>query len=192
MPESSPHRYPTHFLPYNHCHHMCTCVDIGSQKPMKFKVVWQDTKFHWFYVLNFRQRPSIIEICRNQVHTGTPHILCLTSTAITCVFVKQIGIRKPLKFTTIHTVWTFHCFYTLNFRQSPSIIEIWLQAMCQARRSWLMRLLTVHTPPPRMSQRGHHKSTCEIGARKRYVKTRNLMSVTSPEYVLVDNASDTT
>ena len=31
----------------------------------------------------------MIQICRNQVHTGTPHILCLTTTVIICVFLKQ-------------------------------------------------------------------------------------------------------
>jgi hypothetical protein len=36
----------------------------------------------------------------------------------------DIVTRKSLKFTFIHTVSTFHCFYALNFRQSPSIIQI--------------------------------------------------------------------
>ena len=44
--------------------------------------------FLWFYALNFRQTPAIIEISRTQVHTGTPHIFCHTTTAIACVFVK--------------------------------------------------------------------------------------------------------
>ena len=38
---------------------------------------------------NESQSAEMIEICPNQVHTGTPHIFCLTTTAIICVFVKQ-------------------------------------------------------------------------------------------------------
>ena len=37
---------------------------------------------------------------------------------------EAIGARKLLKFTFIHTVPTFACFFALNFRQSPSRIEI--------------------------------------------------------------------
>ena len=39
------------------------------------------------YALTLRQSAEMIEICPNQVHTGTPHIFCLTTTAIICVFV---------------------------------------------------------------------------------------------------------
>ncbi len=31
----------------------------------------------------------MLEICRNQVHTGTPHAFSLTTSAIICVFVKK-------------------------------------------------------------------------------------------------------
>ena len=37
--------------------------------------------FHYFYALNFRHSASITELCRIQVHTGTPHICCLTTTS---------------------------------------------------------------------------------------------------------------
>jgi hypothetical protein len=37
---------------------------------------------------------------------------------------EAIGARKLLKLTFIHTVPTFACFFALNFRQSPSRIEI--------------------------------------------------------------------
>jgi hypothetical protein len=32
MPESSPHRYPSHILSDNHSHHMCICVGIGTRE----------------------------------------------------------------------------------------------------------------------------------------------------------------
>jgi hypothetical protein len=83
--EYSPFRYPTHILPDNHCTHMCICDEISNRKPIN--LIDTGSTFDCFYALNFLQRPSIIEICRNQVHTGTPHILCLTTTSIPCVFV---------------------------------------------------------------------------------------------------------
>jgi hypothetical protein len=41
----------------------------------------------------------MIEICRVQVHTGTSHIFCPTTTVIPCVLVigEAIGTRKSLK-----------------------------------------------------------------------------------------------
>ena len=39
IPDSSPHRYPTHILSHNHCHHMCICEDMGSQKPLTFTFI---------------------------------------------------------------------------------------------------------------------------------------------------------
>jgi hypothetical protein len=53
-------------------------------------------------------------------------------------------------------------------------------------------LLSVNEPPSGMSSRGHHKVTCELGARKRHVKARNLMSAVSPECVVDTNTPDTT
>jgi hypothetical protein len=52
---------------------MCIREAIGTRKPLKFKFIHTVSWFRCFYALNFRQRPSIIEICRNQVHTDTPH-----------------------------------------------------------------------------------------------------------------------
>jgi hypothetical protein len=49
--------------------------------------------FLWFYALNFRQTPAIIEISRTQLHTGTPHVFCHTTTAIVCVFVKIWAVK---------------------------------------------------------------------------------------------------
>jgi hypothetical protein len=89
MPESSPRRYPAHIVSHNHWHTMCIGEAIGSRESLKITFIHTVSTFHYLYPLNFRQRPSIIEICRNQVHAGTPHILRLTTTGITCVLVKQ-------------------------------------------------------------------------------------------------------
>ena len=40
MPESSPHRYPTHILSHSHYHHMCICVEIGTPKPVQFTIIF--------------------------------------------------------------------------------------------------------------------------------------------------------
>ena len=126
MPDSSPHRYPTHTLSHNHCPDPCICVGfVAEYIPKNCTNIWNAT------------------------------------------------------FNDIIS-WARRC------------VNAWLAAMRQARRSWLARLLTVHTPPPRMSQRGHRKATCELGARKRYVKARNLMSAASPECVVGGNAPGTT
>jgi len=58
-------------------------------KPAEIDVRTHVLTFLWFYAVNFRQSPSMMEICRNQVHTGTPHIFGLTTTSIPCVFVEQ-------------------------------------------------------------------------------------------------------
>ena len=97
IPDSSPHRYPTHVLSHNHCHGMCICQDVGSQKPANFTFIHTDSTFQWFYALNFRQTPAIIEISRIQVHTGTPHMFCHTTTAIACVFVKMWAVKHRQK-----------------------------------------------------------------------------------------------
>jgi len=66
---------------------MCTREAIGTRKSLEFTVLLQDSKIHRFYALNLRQSASITELCRIQVLTGTPHILCLTTTALTRVSV---------------------------------------------------------------------------------------------------------
>ncbi len=83
------HRHPTHILSDNHCHPMCIGHGIGTHKSQKLTIMDTVSTFHWFYPLIFRQSDSIIQICRNQVLTDTPHIFCLTTTAIPCVFLKQ-------------------------------------------------------------------------------------------------------
>ena len=94
MPESSLHRHLTHIMSHNHCHDMCFCEAIGSRKSLKFMLIHTVSTFHYLYPLNFRQSPSMMEICRNQVHTGAPHIFCLTTTSIPCVFVKVLAPKN--------------------------------------------------------------------------------------------------
>ncbi len=94
MPESSPHRYPTHILSHNHQHTMCICEGIGTRQPLRLTFIHTVSTFHCFYSLNFHQSPSMIEICRNQVHTNASKIFCLTATSIPCVFVKQQALSN--------------------------------------------------------------------------------------------------
>ena len=79
---SGPHRYPTHILSNNHYHPRCICEDMGSQKSSKITFIHTDSRFHWLYALNFHQSLWFIEISRTQIHTGTPHIKCHTTTVI--------------------------------------------------------------------------------------------------------------
>ena len=92
IPDSSPHRYLTRILSHNHCHRMCICQDVGSQKPLNFTFIHTDSTIRWLYALNFRHTPAITEISRSQVHTGTSHVFCHTTTAIACVFVKMWAV----------------------------------------------------------------------------------------------------
>ncbi len=62
---------------------------MGSQKELNFTIIHTDSTFQWFYALNFRQTPAIIELFWTQLHTGTPHVIGHTTTAIACVFVKM-------------------------------------------------------------------------------------------------------
>ena len=94
IPDSSPHRYPTLILSHNHSHRMCICQDMGSQKPLNFTSIHTDPTFQWLYTLNFLQLPVIKEISRTQVHTGTPHVFCHTTTVIACVFVKIWAVKN--------------------------------------------------------------------------------------------------
>ena len=92
-PNSSPHRYPTHILSHNHCHRVCICQDVGSQTSLKIMFIHTDSTFHWFYALNYRPTLAVITISRTQVHTGTSHIFCHTTTALACVFVKMWAVK---------------------------------------------------------------------------------------------------
>ena len=94
IPDSTPHRYPTCILSHNHGHCVCICEDMGSQTPLNVTSIHTDSTFQWFYALNFRQTPANRDMSRAQVHTGTPHVLCHTTTAIACVFVKIWAVKN--------------------------------------------------------------------------------------------------
>ena len=123
IPGSSPCRYPTHILSDNHCHHMCICDGIGTQKSLKFSIY---TRSRHLSACTFRTSAKLPQ-CRRYLD-GSPcryptHILSDNHSHRMCIC-EVIGTRKLLKFTFIHTVHTFHCFFALNFRQSPSKMEI--------------------------------------------------------------------
>ena len=94
IPDAGPHWYLTRILSHNHCHRMCICPDVGSQKPLTFTFIHMDSTFQLVYALNFLHTPAITEISRTQVHAGTPHVFCHTTTAIACVFVKMWAVKN--------------------------------------------------------------------------------------------------
>ena len=67
---------------------------MGSQKQLNFTIIHTDSIFQWFYALNFRLTPAIVDLSRTQLHTGTPYVICHTTTAIACVFVKMWAVKK--------------------------------------------------------------------------------------------------
>ena len=88
IPDPSLHRYLTRILSHNHGHRMCIGEDMGNQTHLNFTFIHTDSTFQWFYAVNFRQTPAIRDISRSQLHTGTPHVFCHTTTVIACVLVK--------------------------------------------------------------------------------------------------------
>ena len=138
-----------------------------------------------FYALNFRQSVSITDLCRNQVHTGTPHTFCLTTTSLTCVSICYLVPNRHQKIAVGDNEQD-----TTELTSEGSNItydNAWLTAMNQRRRCCPARFLTSYMTPPRMSRNGHHKTTCDHGECKRHVKPRNLMSVASCECVVGGN-----
>ena len=87
--DSTLHRYPTHILSPNHCHRMCLCQGIGTEKALKLTFIHKGSRFHCFYAVNLCQTASMIEVFWIPLYTGTPRIFCLPTTAIACVFVKE-------------------------------------------------------------------------------------------------------
>ena len=87
--DSTLHRHPTHILSPNHCHRMCLCQEIGTEKSLKWTFIHMGSKFQCFYAVNLCPTASIIEVFWIPLYTGTPHIFCLPTTAIACVSVKE-------------------------------------------------------------------------------------------------------
>ncbi len=141
-----------------------------------------------FYALNLSQSTGITEVCRHQVHAGTPHIFCLTITSLTCIYPYIIWVRTGPK--KLHDSWNVTWKHEIS--RAWRRVNVWLSVMPQTRRIWLARLLTSCTSPPRMSRNGHHKVTCEIGVRKSHVKARNLKRTVSCEWVVGVNVPNTT
>ena len=87
--DSTLHKYPTHILSPNHCHRMCLCQGIGTEKSLKWTFIHKGSSFHCLYAVNMCQTASIMEVFWIPLYTCTPHICCLPTTAIACVFVKE-------------------------------------------------------------------------------------------------------
>ena len=87
--DSTLHRHPTHILSPNHCHRMCLCQGIDTEKSLKLTFVDKGSKLDSFYSVNLCQTASIIEVFGIPLYTGTPHVLSLPTTSIACVFVKE-------------------------------------------------------------------------------------------------------
>jgi hypothetical protein len=83
------HRYPTHILSPNYCHHMCICHAIAIQKSLKLTFIHPGWRFDCSYALILCQTASTMLVLWNMIYTGTPHIFGVPTTAIACVFVKQ-------------------------------------------------------------------------------------------------------
>ena len=97
IPESSPHRYPTHILSHNHYHRMGICEETEGQKSQKITFIPTQSTFRCFYDLNFGPTVSNMEIFRTHVHAGTSRTLCLTTTTIACVCVKKQKVKSRKK-----------------------------------------------------------------------------------------------
>ena len=55
----------------------------------EMNVIDTDSRFHCFYAVNLCQAAAMIAVSWIPLHTGTPRILCLPTTAIACVFVME-------------------------------------------------------------------------------------------------------
>jgi hypothetical protein len=86
---STLHTCPTHILSPNHCHRMCRCQGIGTEKSLKLTFIHKGSRFHCLYTVNLCPTASMIEVFCIPLYTHTPHIFCLPTTAIACVFVKE-------------------------------------------------------------------------------------------------------
>ena len=70
MSDSTPHRHPTHIKSPNYCHRMCICEGIDTEKSLNLSFIHPTSTFHFVYVLNFRQSPSMMEVSQILLLTG--------------------------------------------------------------------------------------------------------------------------
>jgi hypothetical protein len=104
MPESSPHRYPTHILSHNHCHHMCIREAIGTRNPMRLTFI--HTCVDISLVLCCQLQPKSFndrDTPESSPHRYPTYIWSHNHCHHMC-FCEAIGIRKSFKFTSIHGV----------------------------------------------------------------------------------------
>ncbi len=74
-------------------HRMCLCQGIGIEESMKSTFIDKGSTFHCFYAVNLCQTASIIEVFWIALYAGTPHILRLPTTVITCVSGRYFGLH---------------------------------------------------------------------------------------------------
>jgi hypothetical protein len=98
IPDSSPHRYPTHMLSHNHCHRMCICQDMDSPKTLNFTFIHTDSTFQCFYAVNIRHTPAITEILRTLKSTQVPHTYAVTQPLSSHVYLSRYGQSKTAEF----------------------------------------------------------------------------------------------
>ena len=90
-----PHTYcvsqplPSHVSRSRNRHRMCLGQGIGTEKALKLTFIHKGSKLDCFYAVNLWQTVSIIEVFWIPLYTGTPHILCVPTTTIACVFVME-------------------------------------------------------------------------------------------------------
>ena len=159
-----------------------------SRHPKTTRTYESTVELDHFYALHLRQSAGITEVWRNQVHAGTPRIFCLTTPSLTCIYPYIIWVRIDPK--KLHDTWNVTLKHEISWARR--CVNAWLAAKHLARRSWLARLLTSHTSPPRMSRNGHRKATCELGARNCHVQARNLKNAELYECVVGGKAPGTT
>ena len=60
--DSTLHIYPTHILSPNHCHRMCLCQGIGTEKSLKLTFIHKGSSFHCLYAVNMCQTGAMIDM----------------------------------------------------------------------------------------------------------------------------------
>ncbi len=101
MPDSSPHRYSTHYFWQPLPSYVSLC---RNRHPKIAKIHGCICLFHYFDALNLCQSASIAELRRIQVHTSNPHWSCLTITSLTRVSVWDLGPNKYPKIAHTHEI----------------------------------------------------------------------------------------
>ena len=79
---------PHIFCPHIHCHGMCICPEVGTQKSLKFTFI-QRYPTHIRSHNHYLWRNGLSRIAEIHCYMFTPHIFCHTTTTITCVLLQK-------------------------------------------------------------------------------------------------------